>query len=350
MLTREGTVTLLLAIAIFMLATNLMSGLLFALDAVLVSVFAVGTATAYSPMRRMKVTRRVPARATEGEAVAIDTTLISRRPGRFVTIEEGWKGGRARVIVPHLTPGAPVTVTLALLPRRRGHYRLEPTEITSRGTVSLFTARRRVAARERITVWPRTHLVSPGVLAGLLTTSEAPGAAGRTRAAEDLYGVRDYQRGDALSRIHWRLTARRGALVVREYERPLTERLAIIVDLDRRQSLERLDAAVRAVASIMQAAIARGADVVLAGWNGEYVEHHRFESAMAWLAGVEPSGPPLAEVLRSLPGKLDRRLIVIASSSALPPLPGSAIAVLPAEESPRHGALAYAPDGTLQAW
>ena len=36
----------------------------------------------------------------------------------------------------------------------------------------------------------------------------------------DLYGVREFRSGDALRRIHWRTSARRGQLVVREFEPP----------------------------------------------------------------------------------------------------------------------------------
>ena len=350
MLTPEGTITLLLAIATFLLATNLSSGLLFALNAVIAAIFAVGVATAYGPVRRMRVTRRVPPRGTEGEAFVVDTTLVCRRAGRFLTIEEGWRGARTRAIVPHVSPGVPVTTGLTLVPKRRGHYVLEPTEIVSRGTVRLFAARRSVGSSDRIVVWPRTQPVAPGILTGFLSAAEAPVAGERTRAADDFYGVRDYQHGDAPSRVHWRLSLRRRALVVREYERPRAERLAIILDLDRRQSRERLDAAVRAAASILRAAVDRGADVVTAAWNGDYVEHHAFEPTMGWLAGVEPSGPPLAEVLRALPPGQDRHLIVVASSTAVPPLPAHATAILPADENPGRGALVYAPDGLVAAW
>ncbi len=350
MLTPEGIVTLLLAIATFLLATNLSSGLLFALDAVIAAIFVVGAATAFGPVRRIHVTRRVPPRGIEGDALVVDTTLVSRRPGRFLTIEEGWRGARTRAIVPHISPGVPVTTALVLVPQQRGHYVLESTEIISRGTVSLFAARRRVGPADRVVVWPRTQPVAPGLLGGLFSAADAPVAGERTRAAEDFYGVRDYQRGDAPSRVHWRLSLRRRALVVREYERPRAERLAIILDLDRRQSRDRLDSAVRAAASVLQAAVDRGADVVTAAWNGDYVEHHSFESAMGWLAGVQPSGPPLADVLRALQSRLDRHLIVIASSTAVPPLPAHATAILPADENPGRGALVYASDGKVAAW
>lgn len=59
---------------------------------------------------------------------------------------------------------------------------------------------------------------------------EASAAAPRSGAGNELFAVREYHRGDSLRRIHWRSSARRGELVVREYEPPGVQTLAIYVD------------------------------------------------------------------------------------------------------------------------
>jgi uncharacterized protein (DUF58 family) len=46
----------------------------------------------------------------------------------------------------------------------------------------------------------------------------------------DLYGVREYRSGDSLRRIHWKTSARRGELVVREFEPPGLRVLALLLD------------------------------------------------------------------------------------------------------------------------
>jgi uncharacterized protein (DUF58 family) len=48
----------------------------------------------------------------------------------------------------------------------------------------------------------------------------------------DLYGVREYRSGDSLRRIHWKTSARRGELVVREFEPPGLKVLALLLDPD----------------------------------------------------------------------------------------------------------------------
>lgn len=349
--TREGTAVLVLAAAIFLLATNLMSGLLFVLDALLVSLLLVGVGASLLPLRGLSVARHAPGRGVEGTPVPIEVTVAAARGGRFLIVEDGWTGGRARALLPQVSAGRPATVALEVTPARRGRYVLGPVEITSKGLLGLFTARRRFTAPHVLTVWPRPRPVTPRVLAHLAPALEAQ-AARRTRQAEDFYGVRDYQRGDSVSRIHWRSSARRGALVVREFERPVADAATIVLDLDRRQAPERLDAAVRAAASVLQAARERRAEVVLVGWEETLVEHRQWEAAMDWLAGVVPSGPPLAEVLAALGGS--GRQVVAIASAAVSGIGPDVLCIVPADDAAGQrgatGGLVYTSDGTVEAW
>jgi uncharacterized protein (DUF58 family) len=350
--TREGAAVLVLAGATFLLATNLLSGLLFVLDALLVSLALIGLATAAWPLRGLVAHHEVPERGVEGEPVRITVSLTARRAGRFLVVEDGWPGVRARAPVAHVGPAHPAAATVAVTPDRRGRYQVGPVEVACRGMLGLFTVSRRFPAADVVAVWPVTRPVPAGVAEALLPVLEGHAAGQRTRQAEDVYGVRDYQPGDQFARIHWRSSARRGALVVREYERPQAPTTAIVLDLDRRQAPGRLDAAARAAASILRLAVQRGADVTLVGWDQGWVQHRRWEAAMDWLAGVEAAAPPLAEVLAALPA--DRRAAVaVASSAAVDSLPAGVLAVVPAEEAagrPGFAGFVYTADGTVQAW
>jgi uncharacterized protein (DUF58 family) len=254
-------------------------------------------------------------------------------------------------VVPHVERAQPATAVVRVMPSRRGRYAFGPVAVASRGAVGLFSARREIALGGQIIVWPRTRPVPPPALPLLAPALDAAGAAQRTRQAEDLYGVRDYRPGDAASRIHWRSSARRAALVVREFERPVTRAATIVLDLDRRQSSERLDAAVRAAASVFALARDRGLDVILAGWGEARSERRSWEDAMDWLAGVAPTGPPVAEVLGAFSGG-GRALIVVASGLPVPQDP-AVIVIRPADDvpdGPESGGLVYTADGTVQAW
>ena len=62
----------------------------------------------------------------------------------------------------------------------------------------------------------------------------APEPAARTllRSGDDaLYGVREFREGDDPRRIHWRTSARRGTVVVRQFEQHRSDDIHILVDL-----------------------------------------------------------------------------------------------------------------------
>ncbi len=347
--TREGTVLLIVAAAVFLLATNLMSGLLFVLDALLVALILVGMVAAARPVRGITVTRRVPPRGVEGRPVQVGMTLSSARGARFLVVEDGWVGARARAFVPTLEGGRATTVHLSPTPERRGQFVLGPAEIVSRGLVGLLTVRRRFVLPDRITIWPRISPVPKTALAHLAPALDGRAEGHRTREPVELYGVRDYRPGDNLAHIHWKSSARRGALVVREFERPVDPRVAVVVDLDRTQRPARLDAAARAAASLLWAAHEARANVTMVGWDGQFAEHHGWEAAMDWLAGVAPSGPPVRQVLAAIRERTQRHLIVVASSASVPALPGVTL-IVPAEEAGPQHVLVYTAEGAVQAW
>jgi uncharacterized protein (DUF58 family) len=369
--TREGTVTGVLAVAVFLLATNLASGLMFVLDALLVSLLAVGAVTAVAPLRAVVARRVAPQRVTEGAAVPIEVIVTTRngakprtaaQPGRGAvgrgvgarlwSVEDGWEGARGRGVASasHDADSAACVVNVDAL--RRGRAQFGPIVVGSRGPLGLIAARRRFAVPGEIVIWPRVHPLSGAVAARFAQVDEGIDAR-RTRHAADLYGLREYQRGDALGRIHWPSSIRRGAPVVREFEQPVASGPTIVIDLDRRQRPARLDSAVRAAAALLHhLLVVQRRPVTLAGSSEALVELRAWEPAMDWLATVTPSGPPVSAVLAGLPPHA-RDVIVVASTGALEPPPGCVV-VFPFDDlagtAPLRGHLTYDSDGRVSAW
>ena len=101
---------------------------------------------------------------------------------------------------------------------RRGVFPLGPTVIASGDIFGLFPVQRSFAENEALLVYPmmvdvRGFPNPPGLLPG--------GEALRRRTHQvtpNASGVRDYSTGDPLNRIHWLSTARRGHLIVKEFE------------------------------------------------------------------------------------------------------------------------------------
>jgi uncharacterized protein (DUF58 family) len=101
---------------------------------------------------------------------------------------------------------------------RRGGFRLGPTRLVSGDPFGLFRKEKVLPAENSLVVLPMIYEISafispPGLL---------PGGQVIRRKAMDVTphasGVREYVPGDPMKRIHWPTTARRGQLIVKEFE------------------------------------------------------------------------------------------------------------------------------------
>ena len=116
---------------------------------------------------------------------------------------------------------------------QRGAYPLGPTTLGSGDPFGFFTVRRTFPATDSLLVLPLiipiADFPSP---AGLL-----PGGKAIQRKSYDVTphasGVREYVHGDALKRIHWPSTARRGKLMVKEFEQDPQSEVWIFLDAQR---------------------------------------------------------------------------------------------------------------------
>lgn len=107
---------------------------------------------------------------------------------------------------------------------RRGRFALGPTLVSGCDPFGLFRASRRFPAEETVVILPAIYEIesfpaAPGVLPG--------GQAIRKKSSEvtpHASSVREYVPGDPLKSIHWPTTARRGKVMVKEFEQdPQTE-------------------------------------------------------------------------------------------------------------------------------
>jgi uncharacterized protein (DUF58 family) len=101
---------------------------------------------------------------------------------------------------------------------RRGGFPLGPTRVTTGDPFGLFSAGKTLPAEETLVVFPVIHEIQsfpfpPGLL---------PGGRVIQRKSHDITphasGLREYVHGDAMKRIHWRSSARREKLMVKEFE------------------------------------------------------------------------------------------------------------------------------------
>ncbi|MDZ4850024.1 MAG: DUF58 domain-containing protein [Pirellulaceae bacterium] len=138
---------------------------------------------------------------------------------------------------------------------RRGYFQIGPTIVETGDLLGLYRKFRVASVPEFLTVLPK---IIP--LAGYEISSRRPIGEIQVayRSMEDptlISGIRQYQQGDALSRIHWRATARVGKLQSKVFQPTTVAGAMLVLDMHRKSNPDhhepvRTDLAITAVASI----------------------------------------------------------------------------------------------------
>ena len=143
----------------------------------------------------------------------------------------------------------------------------------------------------------------------------------------ELHGVREYEQGESLRRVHWRSTARRGQLMVKELEDAPRDEIAVLLDADAASVVgQSFDVQVRAAGSILESYVRRGRRAVLVV-NSERRDVQQVHSAAAdWrralelLAAAEATGhTQLPRLLAEEDGPAARALELAVVTARLEP-------------------------------
>jgi uncharacterized protein (DUF58 family) len=189
------------------------------------TLFAIGIAWPIAVLARIRVEVAAPPEATVGDPVALHLSI---------------RGRAARLEVRALDPAgswfstaAPTEGTCPHIAARRGVFRFVRIQVRTSWPLGVFVRTRtlRVALPSEILIAPRPTPAPPVLLPVPEETIVTSGAALHRAGGDTVRSVRPYVSGDPARLVHWPTSARRGELVVREYEPPPALGVALIVDL-----------------------------------------------------------------------------------------------------------------------
>jgi uncharacterized protein (DUF58 family) len=235
MLTVQGWIVALVAIAL------VASGRLFAIVELYLlgagaAALVIGAAvTVWRTRLRLDLDRSVhPPRVHAGGPSRVDLTItnLGRRRSPLLTLQDPVGDSRsASVVVAPLGRGESVRASYRLPTDRRGVVRVGPLAVRIADPFGLAALATPAAPIVDLTIWPAIDEVAPLPH----TTGDDPhGGADHPNAlssgGDDFYALRPYVVGDDLRHVHWRSTARRDDLMVRQDEMPWQGRATILLD------------------------------------------------------------------------------------------------------------------------
>lgn len=185
----------------------------------------------------------------------------------------------------------------------RGYYRLDECIVTGGDFFGFFERRKVYAISQEFLVYPKynelTHwALGDGSFSGNVHVSHR-----RSDDVAAVRGVREYQRGDRLSQIHWRASARGTGLKTKEFEHQAMNQAVFFLDVEKAsyqgKPVQLFETAVKLAASLIAYAnrnqyhyglVYKQADRV---WIPPGMSHAHFLRVFDQLARVTPEGQEL---------------------------------------------------------
>lgn len=202
-----------------------------ALVAGMVAVTLAGSAIA---VRRRVGRTRLP--AGESSRVLIDLRNESRLPVPVLLGEDQCadvlleSGDVPRFVVPGLPRGTTVPAGYTVTGLLRGRYTVGPLTLRLRDPFGLIERVRRYRATDELIVYPAIDPLPGGLSLGRHHGSGASESRRLFNAGDEFHTMREYVDGDDLRRVHWRSTAHRQRLMVRQNELPWDTQATVLCD------------------------------------------------------------------------------------------------------------------------
>jgi uncharacterized protein (DUF58 family) len=240
-------------------------------------------------LRKLTVTRRVPAYVFADEPLHLDYTLENQRKKMaalalvveddLVPLDRSIAGSTnlaPRVFFSQVRGQDRMRVRWQGPSPVRGKYLFRSLELVTRSPFGLMERRETIAAPDQLIVYPtvgqltrRWHLVER-------QASETRRGQRHDRRAlqQEYHGLREYRGGDSPRWIHWRTSARIGKPMVKEFEQQNEQDLAVLIDpwLPRSkvttEQRDALELVVRFAATVCLETCRQLGRRLLLGWTG----------------------------------------------------------------------------------
>jgi uncharacterized protein (DUF58 family) len=324
-MTRRGRAVLWLGLFVYAAAWTFGSRALYPVATGLVLAALLAVAWVRLSSRTPHVSRHGAARdVVEGDDVSIELwieTTSAVPPPTLVAHERAGRLGERRVELGRIGRGV-YRAVYDLTAVARGRYPFDEVRLTIEDPFSLARTEIVQGEPQALVVYPR--LVD---LERLFSEGGAHAQEGRRLLLQrptgfELHSVREYAHGESLRKVHWRSTAHRGQLMVKELEDAPRDEVAVLLDGDASAVVgDSFEVAVRASGSILRAHHRRGRRCALvvnsaARESQPIATEGHWRRALELLAAAEPTGRTPAFALLQADGGVAARsleLVVVTS-------------------------------------
>ncbi len=219
---QRGRIFLLLILALWVLGTNYQNNLILALVFFMVSVLVVGIMHTFINLSRLQLRFNGVSEAFAGDELQIRFKVKNSRKSWAETVEFFWQNQPEAVATFSFAPNSESEISLPLFVSRRGKAKIPRMQIRSFfpfGIIRCWTWLN----------WDIDALVFPkpmnAPLGKSMHVSDEGDGLHPVKGGEDFNGLRQYQPGDPMRGISWKVFARGQGLFVKDFSQNLSREI-----------------------------------------------------------------------------------------------------------------------------
>jgi uncharacterized protein (DUF58 family) len=329
-MTLRGRLLLVLAAVVYLAAWAFGSRVLYPVAVGLSLAVGLAWVWARSLRRPMRLERRTGhTDHFEGSDVLVEVELVPETalvPASVLLVERIGRLGERMTVLERRGRRLGGRYFLDKLPR--GRYAFTDVRAVLDDPFGLERVEQPLAGEGTLLVYPRLVDLD-GVFSQGIEAHQGRRLALWRPAGFDLHSVREYQQGESLRKVHWPTTARRGELMVKDFDDAARDEVALILDAHAAAVVgtapsSSFEAQVRAAGSILQAHVRAGRRSVLVVNAAQRAVQEVHTAGVEWrqalelLASVEPDGAePVANLVADHASPAARALELVVVTAAL---------------------------------
>lgn len=226
------------------------------------------------------------------------TTLIIKNNSRFnsgyIIITDNFLNSSTSLKPITFKPRQEILIDYDLTSRRRGVFHKGIVTLRTGGHFGIFHFNRNIQVTTEITVLPRfTDLISIPVSGFMDNYQKLAGRSNIFSRGSLLSGVKEYYPGEELRSVHWRSSAKRGEIILKDFEPESGQRAAIVIDnifINGKYDVEeRFDTMCEVAASVANYLINNGFSlrILTSEKSMSYVLNPTFKESLNYLAKIK---------------------------------------------------------------
>ncbi|GAB4144791.1 MAG: hypothetical protein Tsb009_16670 [Planctomycetaceae bacterium] len=310
----QGAVFLVMMSVMFVGSLVGRSNMLMLVFALMAGPFIASGWTTFTMLKRTHVRRRLPSRIMAGDRMEVEVTLENGKrwlSSWLLDVTDRISGNdetlTAGILFNRVPPQSQQTGRYEVCFMQRGRYRFSPMLVTTRFPLGFVERGLEFPLTDEVLVYPRLGKMLPAWRREKMTDTEL---VQRQHSHAGIYDdefhrLREYRWGDNPRAIHWRTSARRNELMVREFHQTREQDLTLLLDLwipehPSEEDWERVERAISFAATAgvehMQESRDSKITLLLAGQTESRWEGHAgpagFDSFLESLALIQPALNP----------------------------------------------------------